>query len=53
MMACNWLKYSTEPGILLQPSLGLFAFVNDVDIEDQRDGFASSVVATQFFPARR
>ena len=35
---------SQELGILLQPSLGLFAFVNDVVIEDQRDGFGSSVV---------
>ena len=45
----NWLEHQAELGVLLQPSLGLFAFVNDVVIEDQRDGFGSSVVATQLF----
>ena len=45
--AVNWLEYQAELGILLQPSLGLLAFVNDVVIEDQRDGFGASVVATQ------
>jgi hypothetical protein len=43
----NWLEYQAELGILLQPSLGLFAFMNDLVIEDQRDGFSSSVVVTQ------
>lgn len=47
--AVNWLEHQAELGILLQPSLGLFAFVNDVVIEDQHDGFSSSVVATQLF----
>ncbi len=46
----NRLEYQTALGILLQPSRGLFAFVNDVVIEDQRDGFGSSVVAMQLFP---
>ncbi len=45
--AVNWLEHQAELGILLQPSLGLFAFVNDVVIEDQRDGFGSSVVVAQ------
>ena len=47
--AVNWLEHQAELGVLLQPSLGLFAFVNDVVIEDQCDGFGSSVVATQLF----
>ncbi|MNF50860.1 hypothetical protein D3C85_539630 [compost metagenome] len=48
-MTVNWLEYQTELGVLLQPSLGLFAFVNDLVIEDQRDSFGSSVVETQLF----
>ena len=47
--AVNWLEYQAELGILLQPSLGLFAFVNDVVIEDKCDGFGSSVVVAQLF----
>jgi hypothetical protein len=47
--AVDWLEYQTELGILLQPSLGLFAFVNDVVMEEQRDRFGSSVVVTQLF----
>ena len=45
----NRLEHQAKLGVLLQPSLGLLAFVNDVVIEDQRDGFGSSVVATQLF----
>ena len=45
----NWLEYQAKLGVLLQPSIGLLAFVNDVVIEDKRDGFGSSVVATQLF----
>lgn len=45
--AVDWLKYRAELGILLQPLLGLHALVNDVVIEDQRDGFGSSVVVAQ------
>ncbi len=31
--AVNWLEYQAELRILLQPSLVLFAFMNDVVIE--------------------
>lgn len=47
--AVNWLEYQVELWVLLQPSLGLFAFMDDVVIEDQCDGFGSSVLATQLF----
>jgi len=45
--AVDGLEYQAELGVILQPPLSLLALVNDVVVEDLRDGVGSAVVITQ------